>query len=104
MDAERGLCRGVLRVVPGAGRQLDDAGAQCLAQHRAGEAGAALVVEPHDVAVANAARRSVLRMDAHRLAPLDLGGKAGGAEIELAVQPCRRLVGDQLQREARGGG
>ena len=52
----------------------------------------------------DAARRGILRVDAHRLAPVDLRGLAGGAEIELAVQPGRRLVGDQLQREARGGG
>ena len=43
-------------------------------------------------------------MDAHRLAAVDLRREAGRAEIELAVQPGRRLVGDQLQRKARGGG
>jgi hypothetical protein len=94
----------VFRVVPGAGRQLHDPGAQGVAQPRPGQAGAALIVEPHDVALADAARRGVLRMDAHRLAPVDLRGEAGGPEIELAVQPARRLIGDQVQREARRGG
>ena len=51
---------------------------------------------PHDIAVGDAPRRSILRMDARWLAPAHLRGKAGGAEIELAVQPRRRLIGDEL--------
>src|SRR5690348_1147106 len=62
----------VLRVVPGAGRKLHDAGAQRLAQHGARKACATIVVEAHDIAAANASRRGVLRMDADRLAALDL--------------------------------
>ena len=103
MHAERQFGGGVQRIVPGAGRDLHDAGPQRLAQQRAGEAAAALVVELHDVAVLDVARRGVLRMQAHRLATIDLRGEAGGAEIQLAVQPGRRLVGDQLQWEAGGG-
>src|SRR6202030_2293180 len=81
--------------------ELDDAGAQGLAQHRAGEACSAVVVEAHDVAVADAARRGVLRMDADRLAAVDLRFETGRAEIQLTVKTGRRLIGDQLQREAR---
>ncbi len=91
----------IVGVVPGSGGELDDTGAQCLAQHRAGEAGPTVVVEAHHVPVANASRRGVLRMDADRLAVLDLRFEAGGAEIQLTVQAGRRLVGDELQRETR---
>src|SRR6266496_3384691 len=85
VDAERLFGGRIFGVVPGAGRELDDARAQCLAQHRPGQARPALVVESHDFAVVDAASRGVLRMNAHRLAPVDLRGKVGGAEVELAV-------------------
>src|SRR6185312_15677510 len=41
-----------------------------LAQHRAGEAGAALVIKADDVAAGDAARGSVIGMKAHRLAAI----------------------------------
>src|SRR6266478_1591478 len=66
---------------------------------RAGEACPAIIIEPHDVAVADVARGGVVRMDADRLATADFRGLARGAEIELAVQPGRRLVGNELQRK-----
>src|SRR5215469_1007670 len=91
----------VLRVVPCAGRELDDTGVQCLAYYRAGKACAALVVEAHDVAIANASRLGVLGVYAHPLAAFDLRGHARRPEIELAVEPRRRLVRDQLQRITR---
>ena len=40
-------------------------------------------------------------VDAHRLAAPDLRREARRAEIQLAVQAGRRLVGDQLQRKPR---
>ena len=103
MHAQRIFRSRVVRVVPGAGRKLHHAGTQLIAEHRAGEAGAAIVEQTHDVAVAMpraAASRGWMR---DRLAPANLRGLAGRAEIELAVQPRRRLVGDKLQREARRG-
>src|SRR5579884_1822298 len=81
--------------------ELAGAGAQSVAQYGARQTGAAVVVEAHNVAVGDAARSGVVRMDAHRLAALDLRRKARGAEIQLAVQSGRRLVGDQLQRKTR---
>src|SRR5215472_7736647 len=98
----RGLWR-VLGIVPRAGRELDDPGAQRAAQHRAGEAGAAIVVEAHDVAVTDAPGCRILRVHADGLAPPELGRQAGGAKIQLAVQPGGRLIGDELQRETRIG-
>ncbi len=54
--------------------------------HRAGEAGAAIVEHAHDVAVADAAPRRVGRIDADRLAAADLAGLRDRARIHLAVQ------------------
>ena len=45
----------------------------------------------------------VVGMHAHRLASRDLAAGAVGADVELAVQPRARLVGDQVQREPLGG-
>src|SRR4029077_5293566 len=66
---------GILGIVPRAGRQLDDSGSQRLAQHRAGEAGSAVVVKAHDVALRDAACRGILRMDADRPAPPSLSAQ-----------------------------
>src|SRR5271167_2258517 len=74
MHAERLLGGGVVGVVPGAGRQLHDTGPQRLAQHRAGKARPAVVEEANDVALADAARRGILGMNADRLSPVDLRG------------------------------
>src|SRR3984957_7464888 len=43
-------------------------------------------------------------MHAHRLTPGDLDRLAVRADVQLAVQPGPRLVGDQLQGKAPGGG
>src|SRR5579863_6935766 len=70
VHAEWRRCGRIFGIVPGAGRELYDTGAQRFAQHCAGEAGAAIAVNAHDVAVVNAAIRRVAWMDAHRLASL----------------------------------
>jgi hypothetical protein len=51
---------------------LDDAVAQRLAQHRAGKTCSAIIVEADDIAIADCSRRGILRVDADRLAVLDL--------------------------------
>ena len=72
MHAKR-LVRGrIVGIVPSPGRQLDDPGKQSVAQHRTGKAGPAVVVKPHDVAIADTARRGILRMEADRLTAVNL--------------------------------
>src|SRR5215469_2600823 len=99
MHTERVVGGRILGVVPSAGRELDDTGTRRLAQYGAGQARAAIVVEAHGVAITNAARRRILRMDAHRLAVFDLRLLARHAEIQLTVQAGGRLIGNQLQRK-----
>ena len=70
-------------------------------EHRAGEAAAAIVEDAHDVAVGDAARAGVVGMQPDRLAAADLRVLAVAAVVVLRVQPRVRLVGDQVQREAR---
>jgi hypothetical protein len=55
VDAERRLFLGVHRVVPGAGRELDDAGGDGVGDVHGGETGASDVEEANDVAVGDAA-------------------------------------------------
>ena len=74
-----------VRVVPRAGLQLHDAGAHRIGHDGACEAGAARVEDANHVAVRNPAGRRIARIDPERLAPLDLGGAADRAVVELAV-------------------
>src|SRR5690606_24167686 len=79
-------------------RELHDAGADIVGDHRAGKAGAARARYLDDVAGRYAPRPGVPWMDAQGLAPCHLARAAMGAEIELAVEAGRRLVGHKLQR------
>src|SRR5581483_8186308 len=94
----------VLRVEPGAGRELDDARPDVVGDDRAREAAPAVVEQPDDVAARDPARRGVARVDADGLAAADLGRLAVRAVIELAVEARRGVVRDEREREARGGG
>ena len=78
---------------PGADRVADDG---------AGEARAARVVHAHHVAVGDAARFRVGRIDRDRLAARDLAAGADRAAIHLAVQPVARLARDEMQRIGLG--
>src|SRR5258706_1742441 len=95
---------GRVRVVPGAGGKLGDPRAHRLIDGQAGQAGTPVVEDPHEVAVVQAAGCRVAGIQPHRLTPGDLDGLAVRADIQLAVEPGPRLVGDQLQTEAPGGG
>ncbi|GCC45367.1 hypothetical protein chiPu_0029458, partial [Chiloscyllium punctatum] len=101
VNAERRLVLGVHRIVPGAGRQLHHAGGDAVGDMHRGKAGAARVEDADDVAVGDPARRSVARIHARDLAAAMLGLNRMAAEIELAVQPRHRLVGDQEARRIR---
>src|SRR5262249_54611473 len=88
------------RVVPGAARQAHHAGADRVGQLRAGEAGAARVVDADQVAILYAARPRVVGVDRDGLAARDLAHGADGAGVHLAVQAVARLAGDEVQRIA----
>jgi hypothetical protein len=96
VDTEGLFGGGILGVIPGASRQLHDAGSQGVTQHRSGKACAAIVEDANDITFADGARSCVERIYADRLAAVDFGGLTGGTEIELAVQTGRRLVCDQV--------
>src|SRR5262249_54269096 len=81
VDAHRAEVRRVEGVVPGARRQLDDAGPHGVAHHRAGQTAAAVVEDSDDVPALHAARGGVGRVKADRLAPADLRGLAVGADV-----------------------
>src|SRR6266567_491872 len=95
---------GRVRVVPGAGGKLGDPGPHRFVDSQPGQAGTPVVEDPYEVAVAQAAGCCVGRMQPHRFTPGDLERLAVRADVQLAVQPGPRLVGDQLQAEAPGGG
>lgn len=80
---ERAGSAGIERVEPGAGRELDHAGTQRIRHAQAGEAGAAVVEDPDDVAISQAPAGRVLRVHAHRLAPGDLAVASMAAVIVL---------------------
>ena len=82
--------------------KLHDAGADRVADDRAGEARAARIVDAHHVAVADAARLGVRRIDRDRLAARDLAAGADRAAIHLAVQAVARLARDEMQRIGLG--
>jgi hypothetical protein len=56
-----------------------------------------------DVAVLDAALGRILRMHARDLAAAMLGPAAMAAEVELAVQPRARLIGDEDEGRSRVG-
>ena len=89
------------RIVPGAGGQLHHAGHDVVCNSSGGQARAAIVEQADDVAIGDAAARGIGGVETDGFAAGDFLGLAVGAEIELAVQPGRRLVGDQRQRVAR---
>ena len=101
MDAERMFCRARLRIVPGAGGQLQHAGHDVVCNGGGGQARAAIVEQADDVAIGDAAARRIDRVETDGFAAGNFLGLAVGTEVELAVQPGRRLVGDQRQRVAR---
>ena len=87
---------------PGAGRQVHDTRSNVGGDDRAGEARASIVEHAHDIAVARCRARRRHRDgcgSARGRPPCRLAVLAG---VELAVQTRRRLVGDQVQREALG--
>src|SRR5204863_5049501 len=55
-----------------------------------------------DVAVVDAACRRVVGMDANGFASGNLRRLTVCARVELTVQPRRRLIGDEMQRELLG--
>ncbi len=83
---------GRVRVVPGAGGKLGDPRAHRLIDGQAGQAGAPVVEDPHEVAVVQAAGCRVAGIQPHRLTPGDLDRLAVRADIQLAVEPGPRLV------------
>lgn len=62
----------------------------------------ASVVATSRVAVSKLTGRGVIRVNPDRFSSTDFRCHAGAAVIELAVQSGPRLVGDQMQRVARG--
>jgi len=72
VHAERLVCGGILRVELSAGGELDDTGAQRVAQHRPGKTRSAIVEQPNDIAVANTSHQCIPRMDANWLPAVDL--------------------------------
>ncbi len=101
MHADAADSRYLLRVVPRACGELDDAAAQCHAEHDSGETGTLRALHERYVPIAQAARRCIVGMYAHRLAAVHLRRAAMIADVELAVQAARRLVRDQDQRPLR---
>ena len=98
MNAEWCVLLPVRRIVPGAGWQMHHAGVYVLGQHRRRETGATIVEQPDDVTLCDAARCCIGGMQPGDLPTAVLAGLAVFAEVRLAVQPPRRLIGDQPQR------
>src|SRR4051812_43265426 len=91
----------MLRVVPGAGGKLHDAGTYLFGKVGSGKAGTAIVENPDDIATLDAALFRIGRMNPERLASLHLLVHAQRRRVQLAVQPGSRLVRNQMQRMAR---
>ena len=100
MHVETAGLGGIRRIIPGAGREHDDARPNPVRDHGARKRRAPVVEHADDVAIGNASSLGVARVDADRLAAVDLGVAAGLAEIVLAVQPGHGLVGVESQRKA----
>ena len=101
VNAERMFRRAGFRIVPGAGGQLQHAGHDVVGNGGGSQARAAIVEQADDVAIGDAAVRRIDSVETDNFAAGDFLRLAVGTEIELAVQPGRRLVGDQRQRVAR---
>src|SRR6185437_106092 len=86
-----------VRVIPGAGGQLHDAGPNVLGERDPGQAAAAVVEDAHAGAVGDAACFRVAGVHRDRLAPADFAFLTVSAHVKLAVQPAARLVGYQLE-------
>ena len=97
MNAERRVRCRVFRIVPCSGWQLSNAVADIRRQRSRGRAGASIIEYAHDITVRNTAFCSVGRMQPDHLPPMQLRPGTMAAEVQLAVQPCRRLVGNQPQ-------
>lgn len=97
MNAERRVRCRVFRIVPRSGWQLSNAVADIRRQRSRGRAGASIIEYAHDIIVRNTAFCSVGRMQPDHLPPMQLRPGTMAAEVQLAVQPCRRLVGNQPQ-------
>ena len=79
---------GGVRVVPGAGGQLHDAGPDVFGERDAGQAAAAVVEHADAGAVGDAPRGCVDGVHRDRLAAADFAFLAVGSDVELAVQPA----------------
>ena len=80
------FCR-VQRVEPGSGRQLDDARADRISHHGAGQAGASGVIYPHHIPLGDAADGRIVGVEPHRFTIVDFRATAHLAAVELAVEP-----------------
>ena len=93
-------CHGVgrvLRVIPGAGFQFDNAWAYVFSNDDSGQTSAAFIKQPDDVAVCDISFCRIEWVHPGRRPVLDLGVTAGNTMIVLAMQSCLRLIGDQVQ-------
>jgi hypothetical protein len=84
-------------VIPRAGGQLDDAGADVCGEGDSGQAAAAVVEQADAGVVGDASYGCVGGVHGNRLASADLAVLAVGADVELAVQPSAGLVGHELK-------
>ncbi|MNT23823.1 hypothetical protein D3C72_1592610 [compost metagenome] len=73
------------------------------AEGGAGQAGAARIEQPHDVAFGNAACGGVLGVQRAHLPALPLLRHAVRAKVQLAMQPGSGLIGHQEQGVVRRG-
>ena len=97
MHAKRGFFLTIDGVVPGAGRKLNDTASDVVGNAYAREACTARIKKANDVAVSDTPRRGVGGMHASDLSPAMLRARTVAAEIELAMQARRGLVGDENQ-------
>src|SRR4029077_17182783 len=94
--AAEGRVPGV-RVVPGTGGQLHDAGPDVFGERDPGQAAAAVVEDADAGAVGDAPFGRVAGVHRGGCASADLAFLAVGADVELAVEPAAGLVGHQLE-------
>lgn len=85
-------CRARIGIVPRPSRKPRHTRHDIRAEDCTREAPPALVAQLNNVAIANAACSSILRIEIDRLAALHLAFKAMGAGIELTMQPSLRLI------------
>ena len=79
-------------VVPSAGAQKDNPSSNVLGQLRARKASPSPVVESHHVAVLDAARHCIRRIDEYGFTALDFFPHRQRAVVQLAVQARRWLT------------